>query len=404
MPWATKHRPKILDEVLGQAFPKDIIRGALRKAKVGSGKGMSWLICGSYGCGKTTITRIAGKALACHSPSPDGEACQVCPSCVAIEAEVSHNYTEIDAASRSGVADIRSIVQEMTLSPTGGSKFRTLALDEAHSLSPQAQNALLKSVEEPSPCTHVMFITTDPDKLLSTIRSRCVIVELEPVDRKALVEHLARICRVENVEYEQAALEIIVAQSRGHVRNALTTAEKISLAGSLTLVAVRKSLHLELEDKTVHLVSEIGIDWDRTAEEVEMLSQDYPPSSIWKAIHRTITQSELFRLAPSRAPQSEHIKKLVERYGDRLTTASEWVLSKGEDITVRTETDLIVSLSVLSNQLGAGVTPVEARRDVKMGVPKRGKQGLPLNGGKETSMPPKEFAGRLGFVADGSEQ
>lgn len=395
MPWAIKYRPKILDELIGQQNAKDIIRGALKRVKEGALRGSSWLISGSLGCGKTTITRIIAKAFSCHSPSALGEACQVCSSCEAIEAESSHNYLEIDAASKSGVADMRALIQEIQLAPTGGASFRTIALDEAHALTTPAQNALLKSVEHPSPCTHIFFLTTEPEKLLDTIRSRCFRIEIESVDHKSLVDHAAKICQLEGVEYEIPALEILSIQSRGYVRNVLKLAEQMSLAGPLTLAAVRKTLHFELDDRVVKLLTILGLDWEKTVEDVNLLIQDYPPLTIWKSLHRCLTQAEYFRLLPNRALQSEHIKKLVERYDSKLTTAAEWSLSKAEYFPIRTEYDLIVGLSILSEQLGKGFVPIQQKQDKKMGLPKE-KLRRRVHRPAEILLNADDFAGGIG--------
>jgi len=141
--WAIKFRPKILDDVLGQEWPKEVIRGALQKKP----EALAWLIVGVWGTGKTTITRILGKSIACSEPTQSGEACQQCQSCKAIEAEASPNYTELDAASTSGADDMRDLIREVYSAPVGDSPKRTVALDEAHMLSRVAQNVLLKTLD-----------------------------------------------------------------------------------------------------------------------------------------------------------------------------------------------------------------------------------------------------------------
>jgi DNA polymerase-3 subunit gamma/tau len=195
--WATKYRPSTLDGVLGQDYVKQVLRGRLQK---NTKESHGWMLVGPYGAGKTTILRILAKSLACPTPSPSGEACHKCQSCQAIDADASLNYREIDAASYSKADDIRDLVVEAKLSPTGDSPNRVIALDEAHVMSKTAQNVLLKTLEETPPTTHIILITTDPQNLLPTIKSRCLTLELSPVEKTHVVNHLAQICKLEEIE------------------------------------------------------------------------------------------------------------------------------------------------------------------------------------------------------------
>jgi DNA polymerase III subunit gamma/tau len=394
--WANKYRPKTLNDVIGQDWSKQIIRGALENMRHGHSRARSWLFSGSYGCGKTTLARILGKAFACPSPTPTGEACQVCDSCQAIEEDNSPNYNEIDAASKSGVEDAKKLVQEVYSSPMGNSPYKTIALDEAHGLSKAAQNALLKTIEEPSPTTHFMFLTTDPEKLLYTIRSRCVPVQLEPPPRRLLVEHLARICNLEEVHYEEDALETIVIQKHGHVRDVLTLAETIQLGGSLTLENVRKNLHLDLDDHTAKILAHSGSDWDRTAHELEVLCQDNAPNQVWAAMKRVIPSAALYSVAPSRVPNSGNIQLLVDKFGTRLSTAAKWVLKRENDLMVRTDTDLIVATVLLREQLGADTAPTEVKK-IRMGEPKSKRRINTVSLHTQDTIPRDLFAATLGF-------
>jgi DNA polymerase III subunit gamma/tau len=400
MPWAIKYRPKILDDVLGQVYPKQVIRGALEKAVRGELGAVSWLFTGPFGGGKTTTIRIIAKALACIRPTISGEACQVCQSCLAIEQDNSQNYTEIDAASRSGAEDIRDLIQEAFASPIGGSPSRVIALDEAHVLSKTAQNVLLKTLEENPPSTHIMLITTDPQKLLPTIISRCIKIDLQPVERPLVVEHLKKVSALENVDCEQDALEAIVLATHGHVRDALTLAETVAMAGPITLANVKHHLHLDLDEYVVILLAKAGLDWDETEKEVEKLTQDYPPHELWAALKRVVIQAELSRLSPSRSNSNDQVKKVVERFGGRLPLGAEWALGKGNQLAVRTASDLVVALAVLQDQLGGGVVQQTTKKDRALGQPKRKRAEVgfsPL----EKSYSQDDFAAALGFEPEG---
>ena len=378
---------------MGQSHPKKIIRGALRKKENSHG----WLLTGPFGSGKTTIVRIIAKALACHNPSSVGEACQVCPSCLAIDQESSVNYNEIDAASFGSADSIRDLVQEAHVSPVGGSPFRVIALDEAHVMHKVAQTVLLKTLEDPPPFTHFVLLTTDPHKLLETIRSRCVPVELQPVEKREVFQHLKRICGREDVAYEDEALEIIVQQKYGHVRDALTLAETVALAGPLTLENVKHHLHLDLDEKVQKLLKR-EMSWEEVIDYAEEMVNDFAPHDIWEAVKRLAVRAELFRLAPSRVMGSDSLRNLVESYGGRLEVVVEWCLGKGQALQVRTISDLVVSLSVLQEQLGTRSEAEGEQKKLNMGIPKAHQK---KDSALELQYPPDQFAGMLGFVPEG---
>lgn len=390
MAWATDYRPRTLADVIGQEWPKQVIRGALERQK----GARAWLLSGGWGCGKTTITRILAKAFACHNPSVRGEACQTCSSCKAIDADNSPNYTEVDAASRSGVEDIKRLIADVYQSPVGGSPYRTIALDEVHALSKAAQNALLKTLEEPSATTHLFLVTTDPEKLLNTIRSRCLNVILEPVERKTLVKHLAKICEAEKVEYEETALELIVVQKHGHVRDVLTLAETISLGGPLNLTNVKKNLHLDLDEHVVNVILHLGEDWDKTTDQVEFLTQDTPSHEIWNTVRRLLINAQLQRLTTAKS--TDGAARLVDKFGARVSVASEWILEKGSGINVRTDADLIVAFSVLQSTMGVIVdsNALELKKK-NLGQPKARKAQRHIVG-KQQVFDPDDFVSGLG--------
>jgi DNA polymerase III subunit gamma/tau len=346
----------------------------------------------------TSATRIVGKGLACYNPTILGEGCQVCPSCQSIDADTSHNYLELDAASKSGVAEIRNLIQEMSLSPSGESRYRTIALDEAHMLTVPAQNALLKCVEEPSPYTHIIFITTNPEKLLSTIRSRCITVTMKVVDRRLLIALLEKVCAIESVAFESSALELITMQSKGHARDALTLAEKVSLAGPLSMLNVRRCLHLDVDESVARVLLKMGTqDWDEIHSELDLLAETCPPSAIWESVNRIITQAEVARLSPGRGTYYEYTKVLVERYGPRILVAAEWLLDKGKRFGVRVIPDLIVGLSSLNDQLGKGNVVENVVQKKQMRRPRRFTHAVNKNDPDSTIMTPQDFMKGLDF-------
>lgn len=348
--WATRYRPSNLAEVVGQEWSKKIIRGRLLKG----GKSNTWLIVGPWGSGKTTLVRIIAKALTCLNPTNLGEACYECQSCKAIDNDSSPNYSEYDAASHGKVEQVRELIQDSNSAPMGESPNRVIALDEAQMLTSQSQNALLKTCEQTPATTHFILITTDPQKLIPTIRSRALKLELTPVPQKEVVNLLMKICLLEGVDFEEKALELIVGYKYGHVRDALTLAETISLAGSISVEAIKCYLHLDLDEYSADLLMKLNGDWENLYTQVEVLMQESSSEELWGSILRVIKQAQLLNIAPTRVVSNEKIRQLEQVYPGKFVNLVEWVMKEAERFYVRTEADLVLGLSVIRDKLGLG--------------------------------------------------
>lgn len=362
MSWANKYRPVGLNHVLGQEFPLKVIRGALSKKD----KPRSWFLWGSWGSGKTTLTRILAKSYTCLSPTPEGECCNACDQCRAIDRENSANYLEVDAASYNKVEDIKNLLEEALLTPTGGSRYRVLALDECHMLSQAAQARLLKTLEDGIAHTAFILITTDPHKILDTIRSRCIGLELTPVGYNSLTSHLEQVCVQEGVDFEKPALDLISQYSRGHVRDALTKVEEIALVGPVTRDLTKKYLSLEHDDKVLSILLHLD-SVQEVLQQAEQLSRDTVPNVLWEVTKKIILKANLQYLGQG---NDENIQKLLDRYGARIGPVSEWVLSN--KISVFGVEDWMVVLSMLRDRLG--VVRSQAQQSVgphKLGTPKK---------------------------------
>lgn len=217
---AVKFRPKKFEEVLGQQHVVGPIKNAIKT------KDMSHVILlhGPSGVGKTTIARIIAMSVNCQNQK-DGEPCCVCSSCKRIESENSMDLLEFDAATNGGVNEIREIqaqVQAASLS----TRFRVFIIDEAHMLTNQAANALLKTLEEPPKNVIFILATTEPNKLLQTIRSRCQQHALSPLRLSEARDCLNKIAKSLNIEFEQSALDLMCRASRGGMRSAIQFLEK----------------------------------------------------------------------------------------------------------------------------------------------------------------------------------
>lgn len=221
-----KYRPTTFSDVVGQEHIERTLKNAIEQDKVSH----AYLFCGPRGTGKTTMARILAKALLCEkgpTTDPDG----TCSECEAIAQGTHPDVYELDAASRTGVDNVREeIISRVNYAPTRGA-WKVYIIDEAHMLSMQAFNALLKTLEEPP--AHVIFIlcTTDPQQVPGTIQSRCQRFDFHRISNEAIVSRLGAICVEEGVDFEGEALDLIAYRAEGGMRNALTSLEQLIAFG-----------------------------------------------------------------------------------------------------------------------------------------------------------------------------
>ncbi len=219
-----RYRPQRFEEVRGQDHVVNALRHAVRDNRVAH----AYLFSGPRGTGKTSTARILAKALNCTNPV-DGEPCGICESCVDITRGASFDVHELDAASNNGVDAMRDLVARASLATPG--RWKVYIVDEVHMLSQSASNALLKTLEEPP--DHVVFVlaTTDPQKVLPTIRSRTQHYEFHLLDSEVLVALLAGIVSDANLELPETAVDAAVRRGRGSARDALSALDQVVASG-----------------------------------------------------------------------------------------------------------------------------------------------------------------------------
>jgi len=244
-----KYRPQIFDDVVGQSHVTTTLAREVSDGKVAH----AYLFAGPRGTGKTTSARILAKALNCQNPPGGGEPCDECSSCQAVRDGSSFDVTELDAASHNSVDDIRDIKLSVTTVASVGGAKRVFILDEAHMLSKAAGNALLKTLEEPPEHVHFVLATTEPYKLLDTIRSRSQRFDFHPVSHEVLVEHLTRISGLEEYETDSDALSQVARHAKGSVRDSLSLLEQVAALGGGTIDVGGVNRALGLADRDTYL-------------------------------------------------------------------------------------------------------------------------------------------------------
>ncbi|MEY2473554.1 MAG: polymerase subunit gamma/tau [Actinomycetota bacterium] len=219
-----RFRPQTWSAVRGQDHVTLALRNAVRDDRVGH----AYLFSGPRGTGKTTSARILAKALNCEKPI-DGEPCDTCESCAAITSGASLDVQEMDAASNNGIDAIRDLVSRVALATPG--RWKIYIIDEVHMLSAAASNALLKTLEEPPP--HVVFVlaTTDPQKVLPTIRSRTQHYEFRLISAETLAELTRDVAKDAGLKIDASAIDVVARRGAGSARDALSALDQVAASG-----------------------------------------------------------------------------------------------------------------------------------------------------------------------------
>ena len=289
IPIPLKYRPLKFSELIGQDLMSKTIQNAIEMNRIAN----AYLLTGVRGVGKTTTARIIAKSLNCLNikEQDNNEPCGVCDNCKAITESRSVDVYEMDAASRTGIADIRELIEGVQYSPVS-SKYKVYIIDEVHMLSTAAFNGLLKTLEEPPPHVKFIFATTEVRKIPTTILSRCQRYDLKRVEPDDLVIFLKSICKKESAEFEEGALKIIARAADGSVRDGLSILDQsIAFSGKhISEEQVKEMIGLNDPTKILELIKFITA--GQIQQSLEKINELYDngadPSMIVKDLIETV--------------------------------------------------------------------------------------------------------------------
>lgn len=319
LPLARKWRPTHFDAVVGQELTVRLLKNSLFRGSLYP----VYLLAGQRGCGKTTVGRVFAAAVNCQAldefmkaPQTVRVPCGTCASCQAMAQGNHPDFIEIDAASHTGVDNVRQIIEATSFLPQLGRK-KIYLIDEAHMLSKAAFNAFLKILEEPPMSVLFMMATTDPFKIIDTVRSRCFQLFFNPIAEDVLVGYLEFICKQEQITFDRDGLTLVVRATEGSVRDALNLVERILLAeGNVTASSVRAVIGYVTDEGIVGLLEHLVMGNVTAIEYFQNHLTATPAPLVWKKLFdgvRALLLTQLGVKNPAFEPYQERLAAMSKK-------------------------------------------------------------------------------------------
>ena len=309
---ARKYRPSTFKSVVGQHALVNTLKNAVKSGRLAH----SYLFCGQRGVGKTTMARIFAKAINCEHLTADGEPCNECESCRAFNEQRSLNIIELDAASNNSVDDIRQLTDQVLVPPVTG-RYRVFIVDEVHMLSAAAFNAFLKTLEEPPKYVSFILATTERQKILPTILSRCQKYDFQRITPSDIAEQLKYVADHEGYTTEPEALNVIAQKADGAMRDALSIFDQVAAAsmGNITYRAAIDNLNILDYDYYFRLVDAFA---DNNVEQSLLVYKDVRDHGFDSRVFINGVAAHLRELvvahSPELVPLMEVTGEIAERY------------------------------------------------------------------------------------------
>jgi len=295
-----KYRPQTFAELVGQDAIARTLTHAIEQSRIAP----AYLFCGSRGTGKTSSARILSKSLNClQSDHPTSNPCGVCEACQTIAQGTALDVIEIDAASHTGVENVRNLIERAQFAPVQ-LRMKVFVLDEAHMLSTSATSALLKTLEEPPERVVFILATTEPHNLLPTIVSRCQRYDFRRIKLEPMVEHLAAIATQEQLTISKETLQLIARLSQGGLRDAETLLEQLSVLGQpITAQQVWESVGAVPDEQLIDLVESLLFPKDSSIETLlvqmqQLFNHGQEPIAIVQGLLRLMKDLQIAQTLP----------------------------------------------------------------------------------------------------------
>ena len=339
---ARKWRPQRFDDVVGQQAVTRTLRNAISSGRIAQ----AFVFAGSRGCGKTTTARILARALNCEK-GPTPEPCGACDECVEIAQGRDIDVIEIDAASHTGIDNIREVVIAGLAIAPARDRYKVFIIDEVHQLSPQSFNALLKSIEEPPPHVVFMMATTELHKIPDTILSRAQVFEFKSISAKAIVGQLRRIADAEKLEVPDAALALVARAAEGSMRDAQSALDQVlAFAGStITVEDVSTVLGLVGRDLLFDLIDAVADEDGPRAFALadRAVESGHDLKLVVRDLARVVRDIMILSVDPGRAGDGELAEGELERLKQLSGRFSREDLLRAFDVLAKAEQDLRVA-------------------------------------------------------------